>query len=384
MKHTARRIVQGGATFAALGALGIATAMPAGAEPYGWAYASANGADHWAETHITASESVSTPFSGGLGGWLTYSGTATAVVDSEGAHGTTELEGSITLTRGDVEPFFEDGEPGTEPSGEPSEVPSEVPSGDPTEEASEASAEEATEPGAPVETPSEAPPEEASEPEAEEAAPEEPAGTELDETSSETVDGGSEILIQEDFSAEVSVDQTWDLEVTHGATPGGPVDLGSFSGEIKGQETEITVGLFPYGDTEETTASDYHWNDAFTELILVFVVDEEIVEYTSLATAIAGITTGSVDEGEGEGDGGTGEGDGEDQNTPEETERGEETLPKADPMTDEPLAQTGSPIGGFVAAGAAIAVGGGAAAFLARRRKADNASASSGEDHGES
>ncbi|MFV2199157.1 LPXTG cell wall anchor domain-containing protein, partial [Nocardiopsis sp. LOL_012] len=249
---------------------------------------------------------------------------------------------------------------------------------------------EATEPETPVETPSEEPIEEATEPETPVETPseepiEEAAATDfvpLDETNSETVDNSGELLIQEDFSAEVSVDQTWDLEVTHGATPGGPVDLGSFSGEIKGQETEITVGLFPYGDTEETTDSGYHWNDAFTELILVFVVDEEIVEYAPLATAIAGITTGSVGEGDG-GDGGEGDG-GEDQNTPEETERDEETLPKADPMTDEPLAQTGSPIGGFIAAGAAIAVGGGAAAFLARRRKADNASVSSDEENSES
>ncbi|MFV2198042.1 cell wall protein, partial [Nocardiopsis sp. LOL_012] len=160
MKHTARGIIQGGATFAALGALTVAAAMPASADPYGWAYASANGADNWAETHITTSDSVSTPFSGGLGGWLTYSGTATAVVDSEGAHGTTTLEGSINLTRGDVEPLFEDEEPETQPSGEPSEVPSEESSEDPTEESSEEPLEEATEPETPVETPSEEPIEE--------------------------------------------------------------------------------------------------------------------------------------------------------------------------------------------------------------------------------
>ncbi|QRN81008.1 MAG: LPXTG cell wall anchor domain-containing protein, partial [Nocardiopsis sp. BM-2018] len=60
---------------------------------------------------------------------------------------------------------------------------------------------------------------------------------------------------------------------------------------------------------------------------------------------------------------------GGDDKTPPQKERDKDTLPKTEAKDAEPLAQTGSPLVGLIAAGAAIAAGGGAAAYLARRKK---------------
>ncbi|MFE3457857.1 hypothetical protein ACFXKD_09935 [Nocardiopsis aegyptia] len=86
--------------------------------------------------------------------------------------------------------------------------------------------------------------------------------------------------------------------------------------------------------------------------------------------------------GEGDGAGGEGDGDGQDGNGQDGNGQGADSGSEgnqdssentAGEGSDDPLAETGSPVAGLIAAGAAVAAGGGAAVYWGRRRKAASA-----------
>lgn len=156
-----------------------------------------------------------------------------------------------------------------------------------------------------------------------------------------------------------------------------------FSGD-DGEELVLNIQPSVNQGVVQTEDAGFHWNDAYTNLYMNFLVDDEFVAGYPLAESAAGITTGAVDNGDdgddGTGDDGNGDGDEGDDKNPPQKERDEDTLPKTDPKDAQPLAQTGSPVAGLIAAGAAIAAGGGAAAYLARRRKKNDEVAETNED----
>lgn len=193
---------------------------------------------------------------------------------------------------------------------------------------------------------------------------------ELNEENSELVDGGDTVVIEATVSgATVSTSQSWGGDVSHDAFEG-TVSLPDEVSALSNGE-EVTVEVLPVVDqgVVQTEDAGFLWNDAYTNLYLAFSVDGEIVNGYTIAESAAGITTGAADGG---GDTGGGE-EGDDKTPPKE--RDEDTLPKTDvedAKDAEPLATTGSPVIGLIAAGAAIAAGGGAAAYLARRKKNGN------------
>lgn len=406
-------MLQGGAAFAALGALGIATAMPAYADTYGWGYASAVGGDGVSETYITQGQTVSNSFSSGIGGWLTVDGTTTATVNAEGASATTVVDSArILITLDDLEDILDpdaDDEDDEEEEEEAEKTDEDDGETDETEETDGTDGPEETEPvegedgssqepgdspsenvdpggdtGVPVpdETPEPTPtPQPSPSPEADADEAVDTVDTsaddtldeviELNEENSELVDGGDTVFIEATVTgATVSTSQSWGGDVSHHAFEG---DL-SVPDEVTtlANGDEVEIALVPVVDQGVSQAEDagFLWNDAYTNLYLAFSVDGEIVNGYTLAESAAGITTGATDGGgdTGGGDGGDGENDEGDDKTPPR-ERDKDTLPASDVKDAEPLAKTGSPLIGLIAAGAAVAAGGGAAAFLARRKK---------------
>ncbi|MEU3305729.1 hypothetical protein [Nocardiopsis sp. NPDC006832] len=417
-RFSARRVLQGGAAFAALGALGIATAMPAYADTYGWGYASAVGGDGVSETYVTQDQTVSNSFSSGIGGWLTVDGTTTATVDAEGASATTVVDSArILITLDDLEDILdpeaddeeeeeeETDEDDSEDDGEADETDEDgetdgsedaepVEGGQDGDDGSSQDSEdlpsEGAEPGGDTEVPAPgADPEPSPSPEPS-PTPEADAGSaadtvdttaddaadeviELNEENSELVDGGDTVFIEATVTgATVSTSQSWDGDVSHHAFEGNLSVPDEVATLANGEE--VVIDLVPVVDqgVAQTEDAGFLWNDAYTNLYLAFSVDGEIVNGYPLAESAAGITTGATDGGgdTGGGDGGDGgdkDDEGDDKTPPRE--RDKDTLPASDVKDAEPLATTGSPLLGLIAAGAAVAAGGGAAAFLARRKK---------------
>ncbi|WP_249352100.1 LPXTG cell wall anchor domain-containing protein [Nocardiopsis akebiae] len=109
-----------------------------------------------------------------------------------------------------------------------------------------------------------------------------------------------------------------------------------------------------------------------------FTVDgaEAPFHYVNLAESLASVGAAEI----GDGGGDNGGDDGDDKPAPTHPEDRTEKKPQPEKLENaESLAQTGSPIAGLIAAGAAIAAGGGLAAYFARRRKntADSAAETS-------
>ncbi|MFE6308553.1 cell wall protein [Nocardiopsis sp. NPDC057823] len=385
MKNTkiaARRVIQGGAAFAALGALSIATAMPAAADPvyYGWAYASVADGQGVSTSYDGTS---GTQYSGSVGNWLTFSGSNSVTVDDNGVSATSTVDSArLQITVSDVEDIIEENlpeadesgpeaDPSADPSAEES-APAEETEGEPTEEPGEGEPTETpAEPETPVET--ESPVEEApvEEPPVEEA----PAATEdtvtLDESNSENVSGSDEIVLSANISnITTTTTQSWDGEVTHHA-PEPVVEEADAVTLSSGEEISVWVGLDSYQGVDSYRDDEYgiDWDDAYTGFALTFTVEGEDAPfyYVDLAESVAAVGVENTENG-----GGDGEGEGEGEEKPKPTHPNDEKGPEKDPKkveNPEALATTGSPIGGLIAAGAAIAAGGGAAAYLARRKK---------------
>ncbi|NYH52327.1 LPXTG-motif cell wall-anchored protein [Nocardiopsis arvandica] len=414
---TARRILQGGAAFAALGALSISTALPAAAdtEYYGWAYAHVG--DYQGVSQIY-SGTTSNSYSGSVGDWLTFSGTSSATVNADGVTSTATVDtAKVQITVSDVEQIVEenldekteDGE--TDEAPEESEAPTEAPeeSEAPTEapEESEAPTEVPEESEAPEETETpeetkapEAPeeseaPEETKAPEAGESAPEttiESAPSEeteplvLNEENTELSSGSGEVVLDATLSGvTTTTTQNWDGEVSRSAEI---ADI-SYPDVVTlddGQEVTVWIDIQAYEGTDEFV--DEHeeysvaWKDAYTGYAVTFTVDgaKDPFYHVKLAASSANVGTAEINDGTGDGD----EDKGDDKPAPTHPEDKEED--KGGKKDDskklenaESLAQTGSPVVGLIAAGAAIATGGGAAAYLARRKKnaADSATETS-------
>ena len=410
-------MLQGSAAFAALGALGLATAMPAYADTYGWGYASAVGAENTvAETYITQDQTVSESFSSGIGDWLTVTGTTTATVNAEGASGTTVIDtAKVSITLDDLEKILDpeadedeeddedennDGDDGDDDGddddndgdddqtpedgagGDGSESEDTVPDPEETDPESEDGSSEEGGNGEPEPEPTTPPVEEPTESPAPDGEGQDEDGSddegsndasaaeviELTEDNSELVDGGDTIVIKGTVTgATVSTSQSWDGDVSHSAFEG---EFQESEASVLSNGEQVEVELVPLFDegVVQTEDAGYLWNDAYTSLYVGFAVNGEVVAGYPLAESAAGITIGAIDDGDGgEGDGGEG-GEG-DTKTPPQKERDKETLPKTDATDAQPLATTGSPVLGLIAAGAAIAAGGGAAAYLARRKK---------------
>lgn len=402
-------MLQGGAAFVAFGALTLAAASPAHADTYGWAYASALGGHNGvAETYITQDQTVSNSFSNSIGDWLTVEGTTTATVNASGATGTAVVDTArIVITEADLPGILdpdeedededeEDGDTeddGTEEDDEGGSEDDEFPEeGDPGD-AGDGDGESGTgspgdggsgEPGdpssGPTDEPTEAPVEEpAAEPTAPDGEDEDKAKDaetasadviELDEENSELVGNGDAVLLEATVNgASVSTSQSWDGGVSHDFNPGS-LDDSNVRALVDDEEIELLVSLEPATAVFESEDAGFVWNDAVTDMYITFSVGGEVVAGYSIAESAAGITTGVI------GDGGDGGGDGK---NPPQKERDKDTLPTTDAKDAEPLAQTGSPLAGLIAAGAAITAGGGAAAYLARRKKKNNEEAAEAE-----
>lgn len=389
-RFTARRVFQGGAAFAAFGALSLAAALPAYAdgETYGWAAASAAGGQEGLESHITQQESASGTFDASIGSWLTVSGTTSVQVDENGAKASAVIEnGRIVLTEGDLaEVLGADGGQGDEPGDDTADEElgddGEDDAGDDGEDddTDEGSGDDGEgdgadgadeESGGDTDAGEEAEGEGgAGEGDAEEEELQGSASSliELDAHNTVLTDGGDTVVFEDTFTGSVTTSQSWDGDVTHESTPeiGASEHLGRFNAEIDGENVTVDVVLAAFGAEEENIDSGYVWDDAYTFLTLNFAVEGEYVSGFPVAESMAGITTGVHDDDGG--NGGEGGGEGDDKTPPK---RGEDNVPKPDPKQAD-LAQTGSPIAALIAAGAAIAAGGGAAAYLARRKKKNN------------
>ncbi|MDT0328181.1 hypothetical protein [Nocardiopsis lambiniae] len=371
-KIAARRVIQGGAAFAALGALSIATALPAAAdvEQYGWGYAASLGGAGFVETQDgTSADSFSVDY-----GWVSLEGTTSSTVNASGVSSTVQVSSiRIQITVADVEGDLEiedeeDDEEKDEETEEPTEEPSPSEDQAPEEqEGDDTSGEGDTDEPAPTTPPADeddetVPSPEPSEspsatPEAEEA-DEALAPLVLDETNSDLVDGSDEVLVEATISGvSVTTTQKWDGSVDRQVNEGSV----NYITVPEGTDFSLTPEVIQW--EEPTEFEGYVWDDAYTVLDYNMIVDDELVDWITVAETGAGILT--IDE---DGDNGGGDGDGEEKPRPEKpAEKPAEKEPAAKPS--EALATTGSPIGGLIAAGAAIAAGGGAAAYLARRKK---------------
>ncbi|MFJ9555619.1 cell wall protein [Nocardiopsis sp. NPDC101807] len=393
---TARRILQGGAAFAALGALGVATALPAAADTrtVGWAHANVADGYGIAETYITPqgeSSGDSGSFSGALDEYLSIEASTFVAIDGNGVTATTTVSSAtLRLTAADVEEIIaeaEDEEAGDEESDaddDPSDTPSEEPQGEPGDDESTAPGEgdgdAGTPPAEPTDPPAETPetPEVPETPAADdgEVSGEEAAAplVELEADDIELSSGSDEIVLSATISgASVTTIQSWGGAVSH------RIDPGTVGYEVN--EIDAVVGA-PYQDQGTYTSDDagFDWDDAYTALL----VDISVPGQPEVGTYALGVTYASVgvtadDAGNGGGDGDGGDGGGGDDKTPPSRDAEELPEPKPEPKPTEALATTGSPLAGLIAAGAAIAAGGGAAAYFARRRKsaADSAAESS-------
>ncbi|QKW31991.1 cell wall protein [Nocardiopsis flavescens] len=388
-KIAARRVFQAGAAFAALGALSIATALPAAAdEQYGWAYATSNGGNGFIETQ---DGSVSDAFSVDYG-WVSWSGTSTASVTSSGILATVEVPSvRVQITVSDAEnglpteedeELTEDEEP-TE-SEEPTDGAEDPEGGEDTgdddtsgggeDDGSSEGGDNGNGDGGDTDEPAPTTPPADGDDETVDPSPEpspspsaEAEDTDadatvvtLDETNSETVADSDEVLVEATISGiSVSTFKSWDGSVEHS------VDPGTVSNITAPEGVEFTITPDIYEWEQPTEVDGYLWEDAYSVLDYDFKADGELVQYVTIAET----GVGTVTIGEGENPGG-GDDDGEEKPRPEkpiEKPEGEDKKPVAKPS--EALATTGSPIGGLIAAGAAIAAGGGAAAYLARRKK---------------
>ncbi|MFD6095446.1 cell wall protein [Nocardiopsis flavescens] len=392
-KIAARRVIQAGATFAAFGALTVAAALPAAADPVsGWAYASSNGGAGFIETQ---DGSVSDAFSVDYG-WVSWSGNSTASVTGSGVLATVEVPSvRVQITVADAEnglPTEDEDEEETEDGAEASEEPTDTDddqapgdgegdtggddtSGGGDDGSSEGGQDGGGESGGDTDEPAPtAPPADGDDttpspspepsPSAEDAdadaAEADTTVVVLDETNSEPVSESDEILVEATISGiSVSTFKSWDGSVRHS------VDPGSVSGVTVPEDVDFTITPDIYEWEQPTEVDGYTWEDAYSVLDYDFKVDGELVQFVTIAET--GVGTLTVDGG---GNPGGGDGDGEEKPRPEkpvEKPEADDKKPVAQPA--EALATTGSPIGGLIAAGAAIAAGGGAAAYLARRKK---------------
>ncbi|WP_017581394.1 LPXTG cell wall anchor domain-containing protein [Nocardiopsis valliformis] len=402
-RFTARRVFQGGAAFAAFGALSLAAALPAYAdgETYGWASASAAGGQDRLESQITQQQSENGTFDASVGTWLNVSGTTSVLVDDNGAQAGAVVEsGRIVLTEGDLEDVLSveagdtdgegdddtDGEGGEDDDtdGEGGEDDDTDGEGDDTGDDTEGEGDD-TDGEGDDDTDGEGDGEgdgtggegdgtgddtdgEGDDTDDEELQDSASGVIELDVNNTVLTDGADTIVFEDTFTGSVTTTQTWGGDVTHESTPeiGDSEHLGRFQAELDGENVTVDVVLAAFGGEEQNTDSGFEWDDAYTFLTLNFAIDGEYVSGFPVAESMAGITTGVHDDG---GDNGGGSGGGGDDKTP--PNRSEDNVPKPDPKEAD-LAQTGSPVLGLIAAGAAIAAGGGAAAYLARRKKKNN------------
>ncbi|MFC9085024.1 LPXTG cell wall anchor domain-containing protein [Nocardiopsis dassonvillei] len=402
---TARRILQGGAAFAALGALSIATALPAAAETeyYGWAYASVG---NWEGVAVSYDGTTTNSYSGSVGNWLTFSGTSSATVGGDGVTATATVDTArLQITVSDVEEIVEDNldeEPETtEETEEPEVEESPAPEGEETEpgvddgqpedggtggegtdggDENTGGGETGGGEGTGGETDAPEAPETSPAPETDPATSSEAETLVLDEESTELVSGSDEIVLDATLSGvTTTTTQSWDGEVSHSA------DVADISyPEVvtldSGEQVAVLIDLESYEYVEEYADEEngVTWNDAYTGFAVTFTVDgaEAPFYYVDLAESLASVGAAEV----GDGGGDNGGDDGDDKPAPTHPEDKTEKKPQPEKLENaESLAQTGSPIAGLIAAGAAIAAGGGLAAYFARRRKntADSAAETS-------
>ena len=384
-RFSARRIAQGGATFAAFGALSLAAAMPAAADTtYGWGYATATGGAAEAVTDVTQSGSAS----GTTGGVVqvddcfSLDAETTATVGANGVTATTVINSaSIELTQECFDDLPEEEAP----------EPSEVDEDDETDTESEAPEETEEPEGEGDDTDTDAP-EETEEPEGEgdtgnedpvqdegeeDGLPTEESQEDTGEQSSPPVEGDAaedEVVALNDETS-TTVSATGDVVASVSVTGASVTTTQSWDGDVDYSlnrgSAEGGASVYPVHYVETFEDEGVTWNDGITDLYVTFTVEEAQVTYY-LGTTAAAVAT--VQDGE---PGGDNPGDGDEQNPPARDDEPKEQEPE--PKSVEPLPQTGSPIIGLVGAGAAIAVGGGAAAFLARRKK----TAATAEENGE-
>ncbi|WP_306369071.1 cell wall protein [Nocardiopsis sp. CC223A] len=412
-KIAARRVIQGGAAFAALGALSIATALPAAADTTaaGWAYATVGEGELGDSiTYITPqgqSDSASNAFSGNLDDHLVIDASTSASVNGNGVSSTVTVNSAqVQLTAADIDRILEDIEEEPKPSPEPSpsespieESPEPSPSpgagddtdGDDTDSGTEDDDTDGdgtdgddtkgddtkgddtdgddTDSG--VEDDDTEGDDEAggTEPSPSPSASEnqdggEAAGStsiELTEEDTELSANGEEIVFDATLSgASVTTTYGWNGEVSHDFNPGTvSYAVNTAEGEMVQSQDK---GLW---DSEE---EGYDWDSAFTALLLDITVPPTDDQQGISGNFVLGVSYASYGiASEDDGNGGNGGGGGNDEK-PQQS-RDTEELKKPVVKPTEALATTGSPVGGLIAAGAAIAAGGGAAAYLARRKK---------------
>ncbi|WP_117198213.1 cell wall protein, partial [Nocardiopsis sp. TNDT3] len=331
---TARRILQGGAAFAALGALSIATALPAAAETeyYGWAYASVG---NWEGVAVSYDGTTTNSYSGSIGSWLTFSGTSSATVGGDGVTATATVDTArVQLTVSDVEEIVEENldeeSEVTEETEETEAEESPAPEGEETEpgvddgqpedggtggEGGETGGDENTgggetggeDTGGGTDAPEA--PETSPAPETDPATVSEPETLVLDEESTELVSGSDEIVLDATLSGvTTTTTQSWDGEVSHSA------DVADISyPEVvtldSGEQITVLIDIQSYEHVEEYSDEEngVTWNDAYTGFAVSFTVDgaEAPFHYVDLAESLASV--GVFEQGNGDNGGDDGD-----------------------------------------------------------------------------
>ncbi|GAB3711838.1 hypothetical protein [Nocardiopsis nanhaiensis] len=337
---TARRVMQGGMTFVAFGALTMAAALPANADTVLHGSATANVAGYELTLNGTPQgtpNEISESFNEQPETYLTVDAEARNWVDDEGTHSSITVNSAhFQLTMQDIEELIEESDDDLQSSeGDVEELDEEV------------------------------------------------FGT-LDADDDEIVldvefvDGT--VGVKKDWNEEYFVENDAPEAIVHHAE--GPVEVESepVSGEEEGVddrfEDDITWDVAYNGLFATITAEDAFWlqfslaEAAVGTSDLVIEDDDDDKDEDDKDDKDNGDDKDDKDNGKDEDD----KDDGKDEDNGDDKDGKDHGTDGGDDKgTDDDLAVTGSPIAALVAAGAVIAAGGGAAAYLARRKK-NNAS----------
>ena len=331
---TARRVIQGGMTFAAFGALTMAASLPANADTvlHGSATATVAGYElYLLGTPQGEENSNSETFDEQVESYLAVDGDASNWVDAEGVHSSVTVNNAhAQLTWDDILGIIEDSDELATTEGDAEDL--------------------------------------------------------LGEESVETFDEeDGEIVLDVEFNnASVGVSKNWNGEYSTTFTPAEIViNHSDFDIEID------TVTVEGEEQLEDRYEDGVTWDAAYNHLFGTFTSGEFLLQFELAGTA-AGTSDLVVDDGDDQNGGGgdddddndTGGGDtggGDDGKDDEDGKddgkgdggKGDDGDDSKKPQDDD-LARTGSPIAALIAAGVAITAGGGAAAYFARRRKNSN------------
>ncbi|GLU46460.1 LPXTG cell wall anchor domain-containing protein [Nocardiopsis ansamitocini] len=395
---TFHRVLRGGAAFVALGAVGLAAAAPAAAEPEWEGYAASSLAEAFisgetgyysgivgfVETWDGSASSDQSNVYGSLTPFLKVAGTTTVDVDASTASATSSVRSArLTMTVEDLftlqeqEPDEADDE-GVLAEAEPPPAPSTTPAPDapPAPDDTDTGAE-----APPVEPTEEATPPAEELPEAGEGSDEVPVEEETPEIAPVLLlDSGSTTLVSGDANTVVDIAFTG-VESAATVTAGGDheatLEYGTATafGQEPGSDGVVTSTVDVDGEKVPIKVQFFSWADSDQEWATSTLGAEIHLGGEHVGELYIG---SSVSVGEEVGEGGPGNGStgpGKGGGTGDNEQLSGAIKDKVDKgKVDNALPTTGSSLGGLIAAGSALVLGGGGAALYFVRRKKSTAS----------